>query len=354
VISLEARTARYRAWLRREPVARPLVGLLWEPDIPPLPEFLAGVGRGAEVRPQDFEPAIFLPYIERCHEIEQQIDHQAITAYSPAFGMPWVEAIAGCRVVAQPGSLWAEPLFENYADRPHFHFSLDNPWMSCLLEFTRAMLKASDGRYPVALPQMRGPLDTLAAMRTPAQLCLDVVDTPDQVLLALTELTELWIKIASAVLREIPPFYGGWCSRMKMWAPGPAVTPQNDVSTLFSPATYRRLAFGFDQQIFAAFPYQSFHMHSTEYRHIRTLLESEKLITIELTLDHEMGGPPFEVLMDEASQILAKKPLLLAALDTKTADQCIKWLPPAGLAVLVAANTPDLPIELKDWLKNHS
>jgi hypothetical protein len=353
LISLERRTARYRAWLGREPVDRPLVGLLWEPDIPPLPEFLARTDPGAEVRPQDFEPGIFLPYIERCHEVEQQIDHQAITAYSPAFGMPWVEAIAGCRVVAQPGSLWAEPLFENYDDRPPFSFSIDAPWMRCLLQFTRAMVKAADGRYPVALPQMRGPLDTLAAMRTPARLCLDVIDTPDQVTQALAELAELWIEIASAVLREIPPFWGGWCSRMKMWAPGPAVTPQNDVSTLFSPAAYRRLAFGFDRQIFAAFPYHSFHMHSTEYRHIRTLLEAEDLTAIQLTLDHEAGGPPFEVMLEQASQILAKKPLLLAALDTQTAETCLERLPPAGLAVMVAANTPEIPDELKLWLKEH-
>jgi hypothetical protein len=354
VIPLAARTARYQAWLKREPARRPLIGLLWEPDIPPLPEFLASVGPGTELRPRDFVPEMFLPYIEGCHEVEQLLDHEAITAYTPAFGMPWMEAIAGCRVVAHPGSLWAEPLFDTYADRPGFHFSADNPWLACLLQFTRAMVWASGGRYPVALPQMRGPLDVLAAMRTPAQLCLDVVDQPDQVRQALAELTTLWIEVAGAVLAVIPPFLGGWCSRMKMWAPGMAITPQNDVSTLFSPATYRKLVFDFDQQIFAAFPYHSFHMHSTEFRHIRTLLESEKLTAIQLTLDHEAGGPPFEVILEKAQEILAKKPLLLAALDTQTADLCLRRLPPAGLAMLVAVNTPEIPAELKDWLRENS
>ena len=350
MISLENRTGRYLSWLNRQPVEHPLVGLLWEPDIPPLPEFLAGIGEGVEIHPQDLEPPIFLDYINQCHEIEQQLDHMAITAYSPAFGMPWVEAIAGCRVRAEPGSLWAEPLFESYDDRPEIRFSIDDPWMKCLLQFTRALVKAADGRYPIALPQMRGPLDILAAMRTPTQLCLDVIDIPEKVTQALGELADLWIGTASVLLNEIPPFKGGWCSRMKMWSPGPAITPQNDVSTLLSPDAYRRLVFPFDRRIFSAFPFHSFHMHSTEFRHIPCLLESEKLTAIQLTLDFEAGGPSFDILMEYASRILARKPLLLAALDTDTADRCIERLPAAGLAVMVAMNTTEFSPGLKHWL----
>jgi hypothetical protein len=57
----------------------------------------------------------------------------------------------------------------------------------------------------------------------------------------------------------------------------------------------------------------AFHMHSTEYRHIRTLL---------------------------------------AALATETAEQCLACLPPVGLAVMVGANTAELPEETTQWLED--
>ena len=85
---------------------------------------------------------------------------------------------------------------------------------------------------------MRGPLDVLAAMRTPQQMCLDLIEQPEEVRGLLGELTELWIAVGRAVLEVIPPFHGGYLGRMGMWAPGPAITPQNDVSTLLSPQTY--------------------------------------------------------------------------------------------------------------------
>ena len=139
---------------------------------------------------------------------------------------------------------------------------------------------------------------------------------------------------------------------MKMWAPGKAITPQNDSSTLFSPVMYKKMVFPWDQKIFAAFPYHSFHMHSTEYRHIPTLLDSPKLTAIQLTLEQDIGGPPLDVMLEAAKQILHKKPLLLAALDTHTADICLQSLPPSGLCLMVATSEPEIPADIVDWLED--
>jgi len=195
----------------------------------------------------------------------------------------------------------------------------------------------------------------LAAMRTPQQMSLDFVERPETVFQILGELTELWIQVAEAVLDVIPPFYGGYCTRMKMWAPGKAITPQNDISTLISPAMYRDLVLPWDRKIVHSFPYSSFHMHASEHHQIRNLLELEELTAIELTLEHTLGGPPLDKMLPLAKEILANKPLLLCALDVDTADRCIGELPAEGLCVLIAVSGEyDNAQDYAQWLNRHA
>lgn len=352
-ISISDRIARNTAWLNRTPVDRPLCGLLWEPDIPPLPDFIEQVGVGTEITPDQIQPEMFLPYVERWYQQELELTSDIIQPFTPAFGIPWVEAIAGCPVVAYPGSLWAEPFLDSYSGRSSFHFNPDNPWLRKLIEFCKVMVEFADNRFPIALPQMRGPLDTLAAMRTPAQMSIDLIDYPDEVVKILGELTYLWIGIAKMALEIIPPFYGGYCTRMKMWAPGKAITPQNDISTLISPAMYKEFVLPWDQKIVTHFPFHSFHMHATEYHQVDNLLKLTELTAIELTLEHTLGGPPLDTMLPIAKRILDEKPLLLCALDIQTAERCLDELPSGGLCVMIGINDYDIPPVLSQWLKRY-
>lgn len=352
-VPIEDRLKRYDAWRRRDPVDRPMIGLLWEPDIPPLPEMLEQVGIGEAVTPDDIHPEMYLPHIERWYQRESQLAGDVIQPYTPAFGIPWVEAIAGCPVAAHPGSLWAEPSLDSYQNRPPFHLDPDDAWLRKLVEFTQVLVEFSAGRFPVALPQMRGPLDTLAALRTPNQMSLDLIDVPDAIHKIMGELTDLWIGIAEAVLEVVPPFWGGYSTRMKMWAPGKAITPQNDISTLISPKMYEEFVLPWDRKIFERFPYQSFHMHSTEHQHIDALLSLERLTAIQLTLEQAVGGPSLNIMLPAAERILAKKPLLLVPLDIETADLCLDTLPAQGLCVMIGINDDDIPPLYEPWLEKH-
>jgi hypothetical protein len=339
----------YRTWLQRELSGGPLVGVLWEPDIPPLPGVVTSSEAGSAVLPEHVVPENVLAYVEQCYLRAVQLPGDLIQAFAPAFGVPWVEAIAGCPVTAEPGSLWAQPVLSDYRDRSPIRLDPANPWLRKLIEFTRTLVHFSAGRFPVALPQMRGPLDTLAALRTPQQMSLDLVERPDEVSRILAELAELWIGIARAVLAEIPPFFGGYCSRMRMWAPGPAITPQNDISTLLSPRMYRRFVLPLDEQIVKAFPYHCFHMHGTEYHQVDNLLELEDLTAIQFTLEHTLGGPSLDDTLPVLRRILACKPLILAALDVASAERCLAELPAEGLCLTLAVSGSDIPAEFVRW-----
>jgi len=354
MIQIDKRIERYKKWLDRESVERPMIGLAWEPDISPLPEMLEQFGMGKPVSPDQIQPEIVLDWVEHCYGEAARLQSDVIQGFAPAFGVPWVEAIAGCPVVAQPGSLWAEPYLDSYEDHQQITFDPDNPWLQKLIEFTMVLVDVSDGRYPVTLPQTRGPLDTLAAMRGPERMGLDLYDRPEEVAAILDELTDLWIGICDAVRPWIPPFHGGYCSRMKMFAPGYAITPQNDISSIVSAGMYREFALPCDRRITRHFPYHSFHTHDTECHQIENLLELKELTVIQIFLQPDMGGPPFESMLPIIEQALERKPVLLGAENLETAERCLESLPSTGLFLMLETQPLEpIPDSHKQWLLNH-
>ena len=146
-----------------------------------------------------------------------------------------------------------------------------------------------------------------------------------------------------ACLELIPPFHGGYVTRVNMWAPGPAVTPQNDISTLISPRMYRDFALPYDRQITAAFPYHSFHLHASALHQVDALLALDDLTALELHVEHHTGGPSLEATIGAARRILADKPLLLTCPDVASAEACLAELPWAGLFVRVLVEEPVIP-----------
>jgi hypothetical protein len=353
VPSIEDRIRRYHDWRMRGSVDRPMIGLIWEPDIPPLGALFERPAGGGFLLPEHIHPRRCFEFVDAWHDHFSQLPCDTIQRFTPAFGIPWIEAIAGCKVMAAPGSLWAEPCLDDYADIRNVTFDGDNPWLVKLLEFTREMAAHSRGRYPLAVPQLRGPLDALAAMRTPQQMCIDLVESPREVAFALSVLADLWIAVGGAVLADIPPFHGGYIARMGTWSPQAVLTMQNDVSTLISPLLYEGLVLPLDRKIAAHFPAAEFHMHASEHHQVPNLLKLQRLISIEFTLEHTLGGPPLDAMLPLARRILAEKPLILACLDIETARRCLTELPPAGLCLTIATNEHRIPADIVRWLADH-
>lgn len=173
---------------------------------------------------------------------------------------------------------------------------------------------------------------------------------PDEVCKILGELAELWVGVARTVLAEIPSFCGGYYSRMRMWAPGPVITPQNDISALLSPHMYRRFVLAWDEWITSSFPFHCFHMHGAEAHEVKNVLALDKLTAIQFTLEHTLGGPSLDQTLPILRHILERKPLIVAALDVASASRCLTELPPIGLCVTLATAETEIPAEFAEWV----
>lgn len=353
VISLEDRINHYQAWLNMAQVKRPLFGLLWEVAIRPLPEFTEFVGQGHEIEPDQVQPELFFPFIESWFRRDALLSSDIIQSFSPAFGILWAEAILGCSLVTGQGSIWSKPFLESYEDWIPVYLSSDNPWLDKLLEFTKALVDLSDGRFPVSLPPIHSPLDMLGSIRGGERMLLDLFEQPSAVKRTLSDLTQLYMSIVERCLDIIPPFCGGYTTRMRMWAPGRAIVPQNEYAPMISTKMYETFALEIDRSITEHFPYHSFHLHGTGQHQIDALLSLEGLTAIQLTLEHHMGGPSLEAMLPLARNILQKKPLLLAVPDLDTAEICIQELPWQGLLILIMEDSYTLDEKYDEWLEAH-
>lgn len=347
---------RYRAWLAREPVDRPMLGLFWEPDIPPLRELVERVGVGMEIRPEQIHPREFLHKVERWHQREAQVPGDVIQSFGSTLGMLWVQAVAGCPIIVQTDSFWAAPIIESYADRPPIHFDPDNPWVQKLIECTRAMVEFAASRFPVSLPVMHGPLDVLAAMRTSQRMCLDFYDHPAELFQVLGEISQLYVELADAVLEVIPPFRGGWVTRIHVWASDLAITPQNDTGALISADMYRRFVLPWDRFIIDHYPYSSYHLHSTSKHVFDLIVTLENVSCLQVSLEHDRGGSSLDVMLPAIHSLLVHdKPVLVVTWDFDAAERCLRELPWKGLCLTLAPPPfqDDFGEEYDRWLQEH-
>ena len=330
-----------------------MIGILLEQDITPIPELMGRLKPGDRIRPEHVRPEEVLPYLEQWHADYSSIPGDLIQTFSPALGIPWIEAMVGCPILMEAGSIWPGRCLPTYHDRSPIRFIPDHPWLQKLIEFTEAMVDFSQGRFPIALPQLRGPLDVLSAMRGAEQMCLDLIDAADAAMGVMHEVTALWIKVAQTLLRRIPTFHGGYVSRMKTWFPGPVATPQNDAAAMISPSMYASYVLPLDGRIVQALPFQCYHWHAAAHHVVDSLLTLDDLTAIQLTLEHTVGGPPLELELSVVRRILEVKPLLVVVPDLKSAEICRRELPGRGLCLTIAP--PGFPVQpdILQWVREN-
>lgn len=278
---------RHKAFWERKSADRPLLGVNVGFTLPQaFPRTMAEVPDGP-LKPVDIPVQAFL---EDCDALE--LAHRGLGDYpyvaAPFVGVPWLEAIAGCRVVAQRTSIWAEPCVDDWRMWHWPANCLESPWAHRLLELMEALVAHAAGRYQVAPTLMRGPADILAAMRGGAQFVMDMMDEPDLVQAALAGASALWQDTASAQLACIPESTEGYvagAAALRVWAPDKVLWLQEDAMSLLSPGLYRRHVLPEDTRLSESFPCTAFHLHGSALWAIDSLVCLPGIHVIELNLE---------------------------------------------------------------------
>lgn len=278
----------------------------------PLHRFRAGheIASGP-LLPDDLDPWRFLADYRRLYDENREVEGDFIWSGEPFYGVPWLEAICGAAVIADPehGSMRAEPGAQLAPDWQLPPQKSVDGWVEKALEFVHMLQSLSDGRFPLATTLMRGLGDTLAAIHGSPDFVHSLIDHRERSRDLINDIVNRWIRFANAQLDEIPLFHGGTGTHFyDLWLPGRGVVIQDDAVALLSPSLFEDLFLEAVETLIAQFDSTVMHLHPGSYVPIEPLLSTD-LTVIELHRD--VGGKSVEELIPVYRRIQEAKPLLV-------------------------------------------
>lgn len=275
---------RFTEWWARENTSRPLVRLIsYDPSYctETLPD-ISGMGK----TPEDYH-------------MSPEFRIAAMDNFVKAYKF-WCEAFPYIDLNIGPGSmatyLGSEPGFsfdtiwyneikaESLSDI-EIHYDENAPWWVKHKELLKKAVRLSDGRYPIAIPDIQENLDILSALRGAQNLCFDLYDDPETV-------KRLQKVIDDAFFRYYDTCYdivklsdeSSVFTAFSIWGEKKTAKIQCDFSAMISCET-------FDEYVLPALERQCNYLDNILYhldgkdaiRHLPSLLKIEKLNAINWT-----------------------------------------------------------------------
>jgi len=225
--------------------------------------------------------------------------------------LSWMEAIIGCPIRVGDESTWSEHPWKDLSQANSLKLDPGHPVFLKLLEYTRALVKQAEGRWPVGQTHQRGPIDMVAALIGDSELCYAIYDDPGHFQLAMERCTDIWLAVAKAQFDLIPRWHGGYVvNHGALWCPGTVTATQIDASALLSPSMYAQHVLPHDRRIFASVDFASIHLHSGSMHTAEILAHEKDLKAIECALDLP-AGPSVADLIPVFRMVLEHKPLIV-------------------------------------------
>ena len=330
---------RHVAFWARAPVDRPMIAHVpartWEPRPYPIREGRA-LHDPTPLGPADVDVERLLG-LDR--SLPQFITGDLLTSLGCAYPQAWMEAIAGCAILASAFGVVARPVAADLLEAARcfsVEAALRSDWLRVMSAVQRrAEEAAAAADRAVQQLHLRGVIDVLAAMLGEERLCQAMVDCPEVIEALAGKLAELHIAVAQQYLAERRSWRGGYVSCWRVYAPGPLLDYQIDASSLFSPAMYARRFLACDRRILGSFPYSVLHLHACGLQHLATVLAAPEVRAVEINLDRDSGAWQKERILVACQSIQAhgKGLIVWGELDGRELDEFVEALNPAGLAI---------------------
>ena len=334
-----AKIAGYRAFWNRSPVKRPLVGFSVKSWFP-LQEFAASAAwQDCDVLTPDMvEPEAFLDDQERLLTEGEVMGDDILRGASPSQAVPWLNGMLGETLRILPGTILGVERTLPWDELVDLRLDTESPWFRVYIEFIRALVRRSAGRYPVSHGTLHGPSDIAASLRGHTQNVMDLADSPEEAQRLFWRCGEIFCQITDAAWREIPLYHGGYYdAQYQLWAPGPIIRLQEDASGVLSPRLYEKHLQQVDRMVARRYANTFIHLHTNSMFLYGLFLEVEEIRAFQVNYELHSGGPDIAGMIPAFRKIQAAgRPLLVRGSFTPDElRQLVGALDPRGLYLYI-------------------
>ena len=165
---------------------------------------------------------------------------EAVPWYCVNTGPGCLAAALGCPVsVRDADTVWFEHRVTSWEDALPIVYDRAADWWQRTKDLTEALVKHADGRYLVSVADVSGVGDLVAAMRGPAEMCMDIAERSDALKQAIAQVTAIWEAAVDEIYDLLKWRETGTIQSMGIWHPKRTYFCQNDFSALIGPDQFR-------------------------------------------------------------------------------------------------------------------
>ena len=294
--------------------------------------------RPREISPDEFEPDAFRSDYLRIFEQYEALVHDGIFTAVPFTGLPWMEAISGCRVLSTSSSFVAEN--HTTIDGHWLSNHRDKRWLDLYMRFTKMLCEVSGNRFDIGQPIMRGPCDLAGTLLGQKEMVYYFYDDPDTIIGLIDGYVTFFLEIMQEQKRYIPPFFGGSSIGFyDLWCPGDCIWFQDDLTSLLSPSLYEQHVLPVHRRLAASYEYSLIHLHPASFFILDYLLDIPELGCIQVNKD--IGGPSVKEMLPFLKKIQKTKNLVISGdFSNEELELINKEVSPQGV-YLIRIDSPD-------------
>jgi hypothetical protein len=262
------------------------------------------------------------------------------------FGPVFLSGLLGGRVEHGSDTTWTHAFIDDsWSNVPDGSIQEDSLWWKLLLELLVRVAQDAPGRYLVCTPDLGGSGDVLLNLRGSEKLCLDMVEQPERVRLAVDAIYPAWLRAFRALYRCTTEWGAGLVHWLGLWSSRPYMIPACDFSALVGPAHFQSIFLPEIAHQAATVGRAVFHLDGPDAaRHIDALLDVPVFQAIQFTPG--AGTPSALAWVEMLRKIQRRGRSLLVICPAEEVMSLCEALQPEGLAILV--ENPPAPAQLDD------
>jgi len=341
---------RVEAWFRHEPLRRPLVRFSeHNSDYAVVKKFAGRSWPTLKERWFDAEYQVdfFLDSIQG-----RQFLGETFPVYWPNLGPNVFAAFHGAELDYGEVTSWVQHCIHDWSDLDKLRYETSNVYFRKLEEMTRIALEKCDGESLVGYTDLHGSLDCVADWRDPQKLCVDLIESPDEVHRAVRLADSNFFSAYDHFDRLLKAHGQPSVTWMRIPARGRMHIPSCDFTSMISPRGFQEFYLPSLRAEVKNTTHNIFHLDGKGMlRHLDMILELPEIAAIQW-VQGAGNSKPIMLWLDVIKKIQAAGKGVVVALEVEELEPFIAAMEPDGLYFCIAAPEaiqPDILKRLERW-----